>query len=342
MGKKSSISAEKQGVIANMIKSKIINFKEIAKTVQVSLASIYNIQNKLQKKIPLKPKHRTKKARKTTEAEDRIIMRVIKENRKCSRKEICSLLLSYGIQISMCTLTRRLKQFGYGFHRNTKKFLLTAKMIQKRKQWLRKHKSWKQQQWNLCVFSDEATVELGMDRKKQCIRKIGEKYNIKCIHQRVKFPVKVMVWSYITSRGLGPIVIVDGMVNADKYIQILEAYLFSSVHLHFKRSEKWIFQQDSAPCHTAKKVKDYFLKKKRALLEWPGNSPDFNPIENVWTVLKDEIAKKFPKTKMELIEVIKNEWKNNARIKEAAQKSVEGMSARIKEGVRVKGFHTKW
>lgn len=341
MGKKTSISAEKQVIVAEMIKNGI-DFKEISKTTGISLSSVYSIKDKVRKNSPLKPQHRTNKARKTSAAQDRIITRVIKENRKSSRKEICSILLDYGIEISIFTLTRRLKEFGYGFRRNTKKFLLTSKMVKSRQQWLRKHKDWSQAKWNLCAFSDEATVELGMDRKSQCIRQIGEKYNIKCIQQRVKFPAKVMVWSYITSRGLGPIVIVEGMVNADKYMEILDTYLFPTAHQHFKRTEKWIFQQDSAPCHTAKKVKEYFRKKKIELLEWPGNSPDFSPIENVWTILKNEVAKKFPKTKAELIDVIKYEWENNPRIKEAAKKAMESMPARIKEGLRVKGCHTKW
>ena len=47
--------------------------------------------------------------------------------------------------------------------------------------------------------------------------------------------------------------------------------------------------QDGAPCHRAK-VTTNFLRENIAVLEWPGNSPDLNPIENLWEVPKDEVA----------------------------------------------------
>ena len=50
-----------------------------------------------------------------------------------------------------------------------------------------------------------------------------------------------------------------------------------------------MFMQDSAPCHHSKLVSD-FLKKNIKTLDWPGNSLDINPIENLWATLKDKVA----------------------------------------------------
>ena len=44
-----------------------------------------------------------------------------------------------------------------------------------------------------------------------------------------------------------------------------------------------IFQQDLAPCHTAKKVKKFLKENHMKVFDQPGNSPDLNPIENLWT-----------------------------------------------------------
>ena len=53
-----------------------------------------------------------------------------------------------------------------------------------------------------------------------------------------------------------------------------------------------IFMQDGVPCHCSKIVTDFFRANKITLLEWPGNSPDVNLIENLWAVFKNEVVDK--------------------------------------------------
>ena len=48
--------------------------------------------------------------------------------------------------------------------------------------------------------------------------------------------------------------------------------------------------QDGAPCHKAKSIKNLLASQKIPLLDWLGNSPDLNPIENVWELLKRETS----------------------------------------------------
>ncbi len=57
----------------------------------------------------------------------------------------------------------------------------------------------------------------------------------------------------------------------------------------------FIFQQDLAPVHTAKSTKSWLNDHGVGVLDWPANSPDLNPIENLWGIVKRKMRSKIPK-----------------------------------------------
>lgn len=81
------------------------------------------------------------------------------------------------------------------------------------------------------------------------------------------------------------------MMKQDQYKDVLKYRLLPQLRDWLPNGEPFKFLQDGAPCHTAKSVKNYFNEQSIPLLDWPGYSPDMNPIEYMWELVKREVAK---------------------------------------------------
>ena len=126
-------------------------------------------------------------------------------------------------------------------------------------------------------------------------------------------------------------------MNRPSSVKLLKEELKLPMDIH----KCTIFMQDGAPCHQSKVATDFLKKNKISLLEWPGNSPDLNPIENLWTIMKDKVADKQPSSAQNLKQAIKDVWVTDIT-QEYCEFLVSSMPRRIQAVIDSKGGHTKY
>lgn len=181
-----------------------------------------------------------------------------------------------------------------------------------------------------------------MEKAQFVRRRPGEEYRPECIVSTIKHPPSIMVWSVISGKGTGRLYVVEKTMRQDQYKRVLETRLIPQLKEWFRDEEEPIFMHDKAPCHTAKSVSSFLQQKQIKILDWPGNSPDMNPIENVWELVKREIAKTPVTTKRELLEKLIYHWNHNPRLAETVQSCIRSMPGRIRALIAAKGGHTKY
>ena len=119
------------------------------------------------------------------------------------------------------------------------------------------------------MFTDESHF-LVRGKHSQFVRKsAGEMLTSHHINESVKHPPKKMFWEGFTWKGVGSLVPIEGMMNTDKYIDVLKRRAFPDLKRAFP-GENGIFQQDLAPCHSSRKTVKFFQENQVSVLDWPG------------------------------------------------------------------------
>ena len=124
---------------------------------------------------------------------------------------------------------------------------------------------------------------------------------------RPKHPIKVHVWAGISLKGPTDIIIFEGIMDSSLFVEILRVGLLP--FLRDKFPERHRFMQDNDPKHCSNLVKDFLKENDINWWKTVPESPDLNPIENLWHELKEFIRREVkPTTKQQLIDGIKQFW----------------------------------
>ena len=206
------------------------------------------------------------------------------------------------------------------------------------------------------MFSDECSAEQGAGKSVEwCFGCPKDKWKPQFVKTYKKGrDISVMVWGCFWSGkegGRSDLYIMDRDFESKKHGYSANSYLEV---LEDQLPKCWmpglIFVHDNAPIHTANAVKKWFEEMDIPFTDWPPYSPDLNPIENAWALLKKKVLEMHPELEhvtgkseediQELERALIEAWE--ALPDSLFENLVKSMPKRVKACYRAKGWHTKY
>ena len=162
-----------------------------------------------------------------------------------------------------------------------------------------------------------------------------------------------MVWGVMSYRALSHLHIIPKgqTVTSEYYVEVILKQSLASTMLRTGDSgtilerellperSKAIFQQDGAPPHTSKRSQEWLKSNMPGFWTkdiWPPNSPDLNPIENLWAILKSKLDSMERATNINMLEKqLLLAWKEISP--DTLEKLIAGMPSRINKCLKLNG-----
>ena len=205
--------------------------------------------------------------------------------------------LGKGIDVSYEAIRRTAKKIGYSKKTSIRGPAITEANEIKRVAWAHKHMNiW----WHKVIFSDECSIWLNGGKVKVWTK--GERPVLNIPRHRPK----LHIWGAISARGAMPLKVFRHNFNSQHYCNVINEVLIETANVLYP--DGWRLQEDNSSIHKSKVSESYKKSQNIRTIDWPANSPDLNPIENLWAVLKQRVQVKAPKDIKELENIVKAEW----------------------------------
>ena len=316
--------------------------QQIAKRLGCSKRTVENILRKSKVRGHLKDLKASGRPKLTSLAIDDIIVNKCKADRFKSAPLIAAeMCKEHGLNLSSSTIGRRLRKAGLLARKPRHKPWLTAELKNARLRFAIQHRHWNVEQWSKVLFTDESRfTPFKSDGRIYVRRMTGEEFNDNCILPTIKCErTSITVWGCFSRSGVGLLQRISNDMNAQNYVNMLANALIPSKHL-LQLPEDWIFQQDNATIHAAKITKAWLSENNISVMKWPAQSPDLNPIENLWDIVSKRARKQLPRNNDDLWEKIKKEW--DSIEPNMLEKLIDSMPRRCAKVIEAQGGNTKY
>ena len=296
--------------------------------VSVTRQTLYRLIRKFETRGMIADLPRRKRSRKITSEMLEIIDSELQQNDELTSQQLRSHLQERfpSLHVSLPTIKRARKAKGWVCTRPH--YCQVVRDLNKRKRFLWCHHL-KNTNENI-VFTDECTVQLER-HSRLCFRK-QRQYRV--LKPTAKHPVKLHVWGGISSRGATSIVMFSGIMDAPRYQQILEAGLLPFLSECFPDGHR--FQQDNDPKHCSNHIGKFFTEQGVVWWRTPPESPDLNPIENVWGSMKQYLRTIYKPRNLETLkEGIQQFW--NTLTPEVCRRYINHLNKVVPKVIEVRG-----
>jgi transposase len=317
--------------------------RDIVNILEFSKTTIHDTIERYKKENQILSAPRSGRPPKLSERNIRELVKIVKEDRQQSLNEIAEKFNDLSIvSVSSYTVQRTLHNEGFFGRAGKRKPLVSEVNRKKRLEWCKTRKNW-DLEWNNIIWSDESRFLLFQNDSHHWVwRCPHEKYDVNCLIPTIKSGNNgIMVWGCFNKSKIGPLIQVSGRITGSVYIEVLENHLLPFIN-ELDNNEEYIFQDDNAPVHRAKIVKQWMENNSITNIPWPAQSPDLNPIEHLWDVLERKVRKHapHPKNLTELMAVLEEEWYKIEP--EVLENLVDSMPRRVQAVIDSHGNPTKY
>lgn len=305
----------------------------VAKSFGVSRCAVQAIHKKCIVTGSVDDRPKSGRPPKTSIRERRTLIRLSKKNPFLSASQLRNEWKTERF-VSKSTVKNILRKYGLFGRIAARKPLLTNKQKKSRLLWCRSHLNWNFERFEKLIFSDETRIELKPRKQQRVRREIGNRFKIRYTQKTVRFGEKsLMIWGAIKANGQRSLVRCLPRVNAAEYQRVLHFGL-----MNIYESDE-ILVQDGAPCHTAKSTREFMAAHGIQVMErWPAQSPDLNIIENLWSTLKQNVARMQANTLEDLWNNCNQVWSNIPN--ETIRVLFDSIPSRISSVIRNKGSYS--